>query len=162
MPKRTPRTFYMLVLNSERKEFEILGPTSDDSPTSDAVAKEQEGGRDINCQPVELDNRDSARRWVESQGFKEAFGLLKIKSEPPSRYKGRLPQYAQAADPERVVQIFCKGECRESSWAEMNVPYPGKAELKKDSAGPPKFRATCLRCGYVATDSYNWLGRPGE
>jgi hypothetical protein len=162
MPKRNPRTFYVLIRDSGRKEFEIIGPTSDDGPASDAVAAQQEEGRDIHCQPVELDGLEAARQWAKSEGLKETSGLLQIRAESASLYKGRLPQYAAGADRERVVQVFCKGECAETTWAEMNTPYPGKSALKKQPPGPPQLRAKCLRCGYVATDSYNWPGRPGE
>jgi len=66
-----------------------------------------------------------------------------------------LPAYAKRADPARLVRLHCRG-CNTSSWAELNVPYPGKAALRRTGAG---YTATCLKCGRQNTDNYNWYGR---
>ena len=66
-----------------------------------------------------------------------------------------LPAYAQRADPTRLVRILCKGPCRKTRWGEMNADYPGKDVLR--NAQPGEFTATCLVCGYVARDQYNWF-----
>ena len=164
MPRRTQRTFYVLVRDHKRKEFEIFGPTSDDGPLSDAVVRENERGRDMMCEPVEveLEERDATLRWAESEGYKRASGILRVDAEPPSLYKGSLPQYAQGANRERVVQVFCKGDCKRTTWAEMvDESYCGKEALKSPQAAS-HFRAKCLVCGKIAADPYNWPGRPGE
>jgi hypothetical protein len=67
----------------------------------------------------------------------------------------KLPGYARHVDRTRLVRILCRGTCRMTRWAEMNAPYPGKDVLKRARLG--QFRATCLQCGYVAVDNYNWF-----
>ncbi len=64
------------------------------------------------------------------------------------------PDYAADAKPEHLVRIFCKGDCRSGRWAELNVPNPGYVVLNK--AGQGVYNATCLMCGKVARDNYNW------
>jgi hypothetical protein len=38
----------------------------------------------------------------------------------------------------------------------MNAPYPGRDTLR-DPKINNSFTATCLKCGYVAQDPYNWV-----
>jgi len=65
----------------------------------------------------------------------------------------KLPAYAQGATSAKLIQILCRGKCGDTRWAELNGEYPGRQELKS-GAGPT--RATCLKCGYIASDYYNW------
>jgi len=65
----------------------------------------------------------------------------------------KLPAYARGTSSTRLIQILCRGKCRNTSWAELNGEYPGRQQLKSGS-GPT--RARCLKCGYVASDYYNW------
>jgi hypothetical protein len=66
-----------------------------------------------------------------------------------------LPKYAERANPGRLVKIFCKDVRRpHTAWAEMNTDYPGQDVLQRSQVGD--FTATCLRCGKIARDPYNW------
>jgi hypothetical protein len=73
---------------------------------------------------------------------------------PSPPYDLRLPHYAQGANSRRLVKLFCKGRCCKTRWAEMNTDYPGEEILRK--AQLCDFSATCLFCGRVAHDPYNW------
>lgn len=79
-----------------------------------------------------------------------------LKSSPPMKIiKKKLPKYAISTPEKYLVRIFCRGKCRTLRWARLNAPYPGKSALKSAPMG--KYRATCLVCGYEATDNYNWF-----
>ena len=75
-------------------------------------------------------------------------------------FLGRVPQYASAADRTRLLQIFCRGGCREVRWAELNAPYPGKQAIL--DAAPGTYAARCLKCGKLIDSPIDCLGRPGE
>ena len=66
----------------------------------------------------------------------------------------KLPRYAQSTPDEFLVRVSCRGGCRGTTWARLNLPYPGKSAIRKAPFG--KYRATCLKCGYEASDNYNW------
>ncbi len=66
-----------------------------------------------------------------------------------------MPKYAAHANPARLVKIFCKGDRPHMAWAEMNTEHPGEEVLRRSQLG--EFTATCLRCGKIAPDPYNWL-----
>jgi len=70
-------------------------------------------------------------------------------------YKGPLPNYAQQANGNRLVKLLRKGDCSRVVWAEMNTDYPGQEVLRKSQVGD--FTATCLKCGKIAVDPYNWM-----
>lgn len=70
-------------------------------------------------------------------------------------YKGPLPNYAQHTNRDRLVKLLCKGDCSGVVWAEMNTDYPGQEVLRKTQVGD--FSATCLKCGKIAKDPYNWF-----
>lgn len=74
-----------------------------------------------------------------------------IKTDVPKN----LPAYAKKGDPARLIRLHCRG-CNTTSWAELNVPYPGKAALRDSSLS---YVAKCLKCGRENTDNYNWYGR---
>ena len=67
----------------------------------------------------------------------------------------KLPKYAQSTPQSYLVKILCRGRCHAGRWARLNLPYPGKSALKSAQMG--QYRATCLQCGYEATDNYNWF-----
>jgi hypothetical protein len=69
-------------------------------------------------------------------------------------YTGSLPLYARRGNRKRLVRLLCKGRCCTTRWAEMKVDYPGEEILRK--AQVFDFAATCLKCGEVANDPYNW------
>jgi hypothetical protein len=69
-------------------------------------------------------------------------------------YSGYLPQYAADANRDAVVMLLCKGQCGRIRWGLMNQDYPGESVLRRAKLGD--FSATCLKCGHVAKDPYNW------
>lgn len=46
------KPFYLLVTDSDKKVFNIVGPISDDTGWNEKVVKCQEQGRHVNCQSV--------------------------------------------------------------------------------------------------------------
>ena len=64
-----------------------------------------------------------------------------------------LPQYAESTPHEYLIRILCR-DCHKTRWAKMNKPFTGITAIKK--AGFGEIEALCLKCGYRATDSYNW------
>jgi len=82
--------------------------------------------------------------------------MIELISEPSSRTIVRkLPDYAKSTPDSYLIRILCRGRCPGTSWARLNKPYPGKSALRSAKLG--EYRATCLRCGYVASDNYNWF-----
>lgn len=69
--------------------------------------------------------------------------------------KDALPKYAKRANQARLVRLLCRGTCSCVVWAEMNTDCPSEEVLRKSQVGD--FTATCLRCGKVAKDPYNWM-----
>jgi hypothetical protein len=66
-----------------------------------------------------------------------------------------LPAYAASIPHKYLVKILCRGRCHSTRWARLNAPYPGKSAIRSAPLG--QYRATCLICGYEATDNYNWF-----
>jgi len=66
----------------------------------------------------------------------------------------KLPEYARSTPEKYLVKILCR-RCNRTRWARLNAPYPGKTAVRSASIG--QYRATCLVCGYEATDNYNWF-----
>ena len=65
-----------------------------------------------------------------------------------------VPDYAKSVPEEYLVKIFCRGSCRGPRWGELNKAHPGVDEILEAEIG--EYKATCLVCGHVADDSYNW------
>jgi len=77
---------------------------------------------------------------------------------PSTRVERRpqgLPHYVGSTPIEYLIKIFCRGRCNGTRWARLNKPHPGKSTLRNAPMG--EYQATCLQCGYVATDNYNWF-----
>ncbi|MCB2173381.1 hypothetical protein KQH65_11640 [archaeon] len=64
-----------------------------------------------------------------------------------------LPQYAKSTPHEYLVKILCRN-CGSTRWARMNTPFTGKTAMREANFG--ELEAICLKCGYRATDNYNW------
>ena len=64
-----------------------------------------------------------------------------------------LPQYAKSTPDEFLVQMHCDGRCGKTRWARLNQPHPGLTALR--NARELEYAATCLKCGFEATDNYN-------
>lgn len=68
----------------------------------------------------------------------------------------KLPEYARSTPDKYLVKISCRSQCNgKTRFAKLNKHYPGKYHL--ETADPGEYRATCLICGYEATDNYNWF-----
>jgi hypothetical protein len=78
-----------------------------------------------------------------------------LASSPRSKViNEKLPSYASSIPEPFLVKILCRGKCHTARWARLNDPYPGRSALRSASIGT--YIATCLVCGYEATDNYNW------
>jgi hypothetical protein len=62
-----------------------------------------------------------------------------------------LPNYAVGVPKALRVQILCRGKCGKSRYAKVSVP-----DWDNRPVGDPTVYAQCLKCGYRATDPYNW------
>ena len=76
-------------------------------------------------------------------------------ASPEIVIKEKLPAYVASTPQKFLVKILCRGRCHTTRWARLNAPYPGRSALRSAPLG--QYRATCLKCGYEATDNYNWL-----
>ena len=65
-----------------------------------------------------------------------------------------LPDYASSTSQQYLIKILCRGRCGTARWARLDKPYPGRTAINGAQMGT--YRATCLKCGYEATDNYNW------
>jgi len=65
-----------------------------------------------------------------------------------------IPKYAAGVQQTRLVLCICRNGCsRGLVYAKVS-----KATWKEQGASPdPELYATCLKCGYQATDEYNWI-----
>lgn len=77
-----------------------------------------------------------------------------LSSVSPRAVTKKLPDYAKPTSDKYLIKILCR-RCNRTRWARLNAPYPGKSALRKAEFG--KYEATCLKCGYRATDNYNWF-----
>lgn len=150
--------WYIYIQDYGRKLFALAGPVPgalvDD--WIDAVVQEQEKGRELSGQEISGAQLLEYQTHAKSKGLSETEveNLFAAPRDRSNDYRGKLPNYASKADREKVVQLLCKGKCGVVRWAEMNKPFPGKDVLRKASMG--EYKATCLRCGSTALDSYNW------
>jgi len=63
-----------------------------------------------------------------------------------------LPKYAQDVPHHKLVKILCRRVCGVSRYAEVSkIPWS-----KAGASADPELFASCLRCGYKASDNYNW------
>lgn len=159
MPRqRRAQPFLKIIVDHDNKVFNIVGPITDDTDWIKKIVELQKAGRDARC--FTSHSIESIGNVADSYSKQtgDTFSHVLITDEPEDsslEYKGALPNYAQSADRKRVVKILCKGKCGTTRWAEMNVDYPGQEVLRNSDLGD--FTATCLKCGQVAKDSYNWF-----
>lgn len=64
-----------------------------------------------------------------------------------------IPRYASHVPRERLVRCLCRGRCGRLVYAETSYE-PWESSGAKIN---PDLYATCLKCGYRATDEYNWI-----
>ena len=159
MPRQMKiQPFLLFLVDHDNRIFNIVGPISDDTDWTNKIFELQKEGRKVQCFTSSSNKSIDilAGSYSKQTGYTFSRGL--ISDEPKDRsleYKGTLPNYAHNADRNKVVKILCKGQCMTARWAEMNVNYPGEEILRNSDLGD--FTATCLKCGHIAQDSYNWL-----
>lgn len=155
MRKREP--WGLIIVDEDRKKYAFTGVINDDSPWNARVMEERKRGRNIRCFSHTPSNDHELGEWELREGVTRT-SMEDILSPPKDTsmvYNGVLPQYAARVNRCRVVKILCRGRCAAARWAELDSDYPGKEALK--NAGLGDFHATCLMCGYRATDNYNWM-----
>ena len=149
--------FYLVLVDHDNKVFNVVGPMSDDTDWNKDIAELQRTGRKTNCFSVPgselLNNIINSCSRQTGYNFSQKL-IAPIPEDRSMEYTGALPKYAQKADRKKLVKILCKGDCGSTSWAEMNVNYPGQEALRNSDLGD--YNAVCLKCRKVAKDSYNW------
>lgn len=146
----------LIIVDEDRKKYSSTGVITDEGPWNDRVYEEQKKGRNIRCFSHEPTNDRELKEWESSLGasLTTIGDVLSPPEDTSAVYNGLLPNYASRANRRRLVKILCRNKCSGTKWAEMDRDYPGKDVLKKAPTG--NFHATCLVCGYVASDNYNW------
>jgi len=79
-----------------------------------------------------------------------------VTAEQGLSHHPKVPAYASREDTRYLVRHYCD-RCRMSRLARLNKPYPGIRNLHDAQMG--EYEATCLKCGCVALDNYNWYGQ---
>lgn len=150
--------WFIYIEDRDRKLFALAGPVQGRMVDDwiDVVVREQETGRELLGQEVTAERLAECRSHAKRNGFSEVESseIVPTPRDRSNDYLGKLPAYASKADRSRAVQLLCKGKCGRGRWAELNRPYPGQDALRKAAMG--EYKATCLRCGSVASDNYNW------
>ena len=156
--KRKIEPFYLIMVDHDKKMYNVIGPISDDSDWNKKIVELQNKNRKVNCFSVSgsksFENIISSYSEQTSYVFSQQL-IFTAPEDHSMEYKGSLPNYAQKADRKKLIRIFCKSDCNKTRWAEMNVNYPGNETLSNSDLGD--FNAVCLKCGKVAKDSYNWF-----
>lgn len=148
----------ILVMDYDKREYALSKPILIHSVTewTNAIIEQQKTGRDISYSEFKAGGEEEHIRTAEQEGLvlSELDAILPDTYARSTEYVGKLPEYAASADRSKLVKILCKGTCRCERFAELNLKYPGIEQLCK--AKMFKYTATCLICGYEASDNYNW------
>jgi len=158
MPRqRKIEPFYLVLVDHDSKMFNVIGPIVDDTKWNNKIVELQHTGRNINC--FDVPGSESVNDTINSYSRQTGYSfsqelIISIPEDHSMEYTGILPNYAQKADRKKLVKVLCKGDCRSTRWAEMNVNYPGQKALRNSDLGD--YNAKCLKCGKVAKDSYKW------
>lgn len=151
--------WFMFIEDHDTKQFAISDCLVDRQVQDwiSTVVDEKDTGREIFCQDVRRDKLAECRTSASRNGLTETtVEELVTRPRDCSRdYLGALPTYACAVDRAKLVKFLCKGKCGAVRWGEMNRSFPGTDELRGAKIGD--YNATCLRCGTVASDNYNWF-----
>jgi hypothetical protein len=68
---KLPKGFYLIVLDQDRNEFSVEGPTDDDAGWNSRVCKAQDAGRHVRCSTALNPTRESAAaNWQQRFGGK--------------------------------------------------------------------------------------------
>lgn len=152
--KKAKTEFFILLRDMEQSRFAFTGPIPYHL-LNDWCAAADRSEKHLQIQEMRSEDVAPTRQHLINAGSQE-FEVAELIDPPVDRsayYSGKLPAYAAHADRSRVVSILCRN-CRANRWAVLNKPYPGEQQLK--ASGMFDFRADCLRCGYQASDNYNW------
>ncbi|RMR37942.1 hypothetical protein ALP36_02002 [Pseudomonas syringae pv. coriandricola] len=150
--KKGNHEFYILLKDIESSRFAYTGPMETHLLNDWYGAADARDVVALDVRPKDLQAEcrfllDS--RWVEV----EPADLVDEPIDRANHYFGKLPAYASDTDRSKVINIVCR-DCCKVRWAILNKPFPGFERLK--TAGMAEYRAICLKCGYSATDNYNW------
>ena len=147
----------LIIVDEDRKKYAFTGVITDHDPWNHRVYEEQKKGCNIRCFSHEPTNDRELKAWESRSGVSLTTieDILSPPEDTTAVYNGSLPNYAARTNRRRLVKILCRSKCRSTRWAEMDRDYPGKDVLKKAPMGV--FHATCLVCGYIASDNYNWM-----
>lgn len=63
------------------------------------------------------------------------------------------PKYAAYVPDSELVKVLCKKRCNKSTLHRLNPNAQTIQNANEPFAG---YTATCLKCGGIATDNYNW------
>jgi ribosomal protein S27AE len=153
---KKPKQWWYFIIDNDAKTFCNMGLVTTEVEWNLKVENAMKAGRNVRA----------ASQWTEQEAksletYYTSQGYTKVTTPPvetplnrSSEYKGVLPEYAQRADRKRIVKFLC-GKCNSTRFGEMNQDYPGTDVLRDDDSGI--YRATCLKCGYITGDSYNWI-----
>ena len=149
------KPFYLFIRDEDRKQFNMIGPITDDRGWNESVVRAQEDERRVRAGSVFPDQSpiEEARRWYEERYQYTEQLLVEQPLDRSTEYRGELPKYARDADRSRLIQTFCD-RCRATKWFEMDRTYPGHEVLR--DAQILECSARCVKCGHVTKDPYNW------
>jgi hypothetical protein len=144
--------FYILLKDPERSRFASVGPMQTHLLNDWYTAAD---ARDVLALDVRPEDLKPECGFLLDNGWKqvEPSDLVDEPIDRTNHYVGNLPSYASGADRSRLISITCR-DCSKVRWAVLSKPFPGVERLK--AAGMREYRAICLKCGYSATDNYNW------
>lgn len=152
-------TLYVVVIeNRDQRKYAVSPPVPPQCVQDwlSEVCRLQDQGQSIYCQDVNAGEQQPIISRLEAKTYSRVSveDLIQAPRDRGNDFQGALPKYAAPADRAKVVKILCRGKCGTTRFAQLNMPYPGQDVLR--SAPMHEYEATCLRCGKVAIDSYNW------
>jgi predicted metal-binding protein len=69
----------------------------------------------------------------------------------------KIPNYAAHVSGGEIVSIICRGGCPGRTFARLSPADEAITSLQKSEGEQyAGYVAHCLKCGYRATDNYNW------
>jgi len=150
--KKGKHEFYILLKDTERSRFASTGPMETHLLNDWYAAADARG---VNAMDVRPEALQAECRFLLDKGWDEVEpeDLVDEPIDRANHYVGKLPAYASGTDRSKVISILCR-DCSKVRWAALNKPFPGVEKLK--AAGMREYQAICLKCGYSASDNYNW------
>ena len=150
--------FYIYLVDKDKKIFNLLDPTNDDTAWTKKIAEISSSGKNVMCftDPADKSKYEKIKEYSDQTGYTYTKTLITDKPESHNtEYRCNIPIYAKNADRKKLVRILCKGGCQNrNSLAQMNVDYPSREVLRNSKVGD--YTAKCLRCGSIAKDCHKW------